>query len=84
MSLGGPRPGLLSQTALTEARARAGVFKARPGITGLAQLRGIDMFTPQTLAEFDALLIKELTVANYFRYVITTVLGGGSGDRVRL
>ena len=50
MSLVGPRPGLPSQTALTEARARAGVFEARPGITGLAQLQGIDMSTPERLA----------------------------------
>jgi lipopolysaccharide/colanic/teichoic acid biosynthesis glycosyltransferase len=83
MSLVGPRPGLPSQTALTEARARAGVFEARPGITGLAQLQGIDMSTPEALAEVDARLLSELGLANYFRYIVATVFGGGRGDRIR-
>jgi O-antigen biosynthesis protein WbqP len=82
MSLVGPRPGLPSQTALTEARARAGVFEARPGITGLAQLQGIDMSTPETLAEVDARMLSGLTLTVYFRYVVATALGGGRGDRV--
>jgi O-antigen biosynthesis protein WbqP len=82
MSLVGPRPGLPSQTALTEARARAGVFEARPGITGLAQLRGIDMSTPEMLAEVDARMLAELTLTGYFRFIIATAFGGGRGDRV--
>jgi O-antigen biosynthesis protein WbqP len=82
MSLVGPRPGLPSQTALTEARARAGVFEARPGITGLAQLQGIDMSTPEMLAEVDARMLSELRLANYLRCIVLTILGGGRGDRV--
>jgi O-antigen biosynthesis protein WbqP len=82
MSLVGPRPGLPSQTALTEARARAGVFEARPGITGLAQLQGIDMSTPEILAEVDARMLSRLTLTDYFRFVVATALGGGRGDRV--
>jgi len=83
MSLVGPRPGLPSQTVLTEARARAGVFEARPGITGLAQLQGIDMSTPEALAEVDARMLSELTAARYLKLIFVTVLGGGGGDRVR-
>ena len=82
MSLVGPRPGLPSQTGLTEARTRAGVFESRPGITGLAQLQGIDMSTPEMLAEVDARMLSELRLANYFRYIVSTILGGGRGDRV--
>jgi O-antigen biosynthesis protein WbqP len=82
MSLVGPRPGLPSHTALTEARARAGVFEARPGITGLAQLQGIDMSTPEMLAEVDARMLSGSTLTDYFRYVGATALGGGRGDRV--
>jgi O-antigen biosynthesis protein WbqP len=82
MSLVGPRPGLPSQTALTAARARVGVFEARPGITGLAQLQGIDMSTPEMLAEVDARMLSELRLANYVRYIVSTILGGGRGDRV--
>src|SRR3954467_4805891 len=43
MSLVGPRPCLPSQTALVEARRRLGVLEVRPGITGLAQVNGVDM-----------------------------------------
>lgn len=82
MSLVGPRPGLPSQAALTAARARACVFEARPGITGLAQLKGIDMSTPERLAEVDAHMLSELGLTNYFRYIVATVFGGGRGDRV--
>jgi len=83
MSLVGPRPGLPSHSALIDARERRGVFDARPGITGLAQLEGIDMSTPELLASSDARMLQELSSANYFRYIIATVVGGGRGDRVR-
>lgn len=83
MSLVGPRPGLPGHLELTDARARMGVFDARPGITGLAQLQGIDMSDPMLLATTDAKMLKDLGVVAYFRYVILTVLGGGAGDRVR-
>lgn len=83
MSLVGPRPCLFSQEALIAARAARGVYEARPGITGLAQVNGIDMSTPELLAETDREMLAELTVAAYFKYVLMTALGKGSGDRVR-
>jgi len=83
MSLVGPRPGLPSHAALTEARMRAKVFEARPGITGFAQLEGVDMSTPERLAEVDARMLAKLNVACYFRCIVKTVIGGGRGDRVR-
>src|SRR3954447_22659873 len=54
MSLVGPRPCLPTQTELVAARRRLGVFSVRPGITGLAQIRGIDMSDANRLAEVDA------------------------------
>lgn len=83
MSLVGPRPCLFSQSELIADRAALGVFDMRPGITGLAQVRGIDMSTPQLLAETDALMLKELNIASYFRYILMTVAGSGGGDRIR-
>jgi O-antigen biosynthesis protein WbqP len=84
MSLVGPRPGLPSHTALTEARVHAGVFEVRPGITGIAQLKGIDMSAPEMLAAVDAQMLSKFTVTDYFRYIVATILGGGRGDRVNL
>lgn len=83
MSLVGPRPCLFNQRELIAHRAALGVFSARPGITGLAQIQGIDMSTPGLLAETDAQMIASLTLRDYFRYIFLTVLGRGSGDRVR-
>jgi len=83
MSLVGPRPGLFNQEELLQERASRGVLDVRPGITGLAQIRGIDMSTPRELAEVDRQMLDALTVRAYFRYLVLTVLGRGSGDRIR-
>ncbi len=83
MSLVGPRPCLFNQTDLISERASLGVFDARPGITGLAQLNNIDMSTPKLLAETDARMLREMTLANYLKYLFITLSGKGSGDRVK-
>ncbi|WP_152084880.1 sugar transferase [Pseudoalteromonas sp. A25] len=82
MSLVGPRPGLYNQEELTYAREVKGIYSVRPGITGLAQVSEIDMSTPELLATTDRQMIDTLTVANYFKYIVMTVTGSGSGDRV--
>lgn len=83
MSLVGPRPCLPSQNELVTIRQNLGVFNTRPGITGLAQIQDIDMSTPQKLAEVDLQMIRTLTLGHYFSYIVKTVLGSGSGDKVR-
>ncbi|WP_417284118.1 sugar transferase [Comamonas sp.] len=82
MSLVGPRPGLFNQTELLNARQRNGVFSVRPGITGLAQVNGIDMSTPELLAQMDAKMLANLTIAGYFRFIFQTLMGRGRGDAV--
>lgn len=83
MSLVGPRPCLFNQEELIAEREQRGVLKARPGITGLAQVNEIDMSTPVLLAETDAKMLEKLTLADYFKYIMMTVVGKGSGDRVQ-
>lgn len=83
MSLVGPRPGLANQIELTAAREAHGVFAVRPGITGLAQVNEIDMSTPELLAKTDAEMIRTASFKTYFKYIFLTVIGSGSGDRVR-
>lgn len=83
MSLVGPRPCLFSQEALIVERAERQVFNVRPGITGLAQIQGIDMSTPRLLAETDARMLQDLGLTAYFTYIIKTVTGAGRGDRIR-
>ncbi len=83
MSLVGPRPNLYNQEELIAERDALGVYAVRPGITGLAQVNEIDMSTPQLLAETDAKMIRELSLGNYFKFIVQTVTGKGAGDRVR-
>lgn len=83
MSLVGPRPCLPNQLELIREREQRRVFDVRPGITGLAQIRGIDMSIPALLAEVDRQMIKTLSMVNYFRYIVLTATGRGAGDRVR-
>ncbi|MEL0622244.1 sugar transferase [Marinomonas arenicola] len=83
MSLVGPRPGLFNQEELLTERDALQVFDVRPGITGLAQVSDIDMSTPKLLAQTDAKMIASFSLINYFTYIVQTVTGKGSGDRVR-
>lgn len=82
MSLVGPRPCLPSQEELIQARSNLSVFTVRPGITGLAQIQGVDMSMPQRLAMIDAEMISKFTVIDYFSCIVHTVFGKGQGDRV--
>lgn len=83
MSLVGPRPCLFNQEELINEREKRGVLAARPGITGLAQVNDIDMSTPELLAETDAKMLADLSLTKYFQYIVMTVAGKGSGDRVK-
>lgn len=80
MSFVGPRPCLSSQTQLIEERDRRGVYVLRPGITGPAQLSGIDMSTPLKLAEADAAYLGRIHFVGDMTSVVLTALGRGRGD----
>lgn len=83
MSLVGPRPNLFMQEELIAFRDAKAVYAVRPGITGLAQIRNIDMSTPALLAETDAKMIKQMSVTLYFKLIMMTVFGKGSGDPIQ-
>ena len=80
MSLVGPRPGLLTQYELINARTKYDVYTVKPGITGLSQIKGIDMSTPELLARSDAEMISKMNVVYYFKILALTALGKGKGD----
>ena len=82
MSIVGPRPCLLTQKELIKERKKLGIHKVIPGITGLAQIKGIDMSDPKLLAEVELNMIKSLTMKNYFYYFFKTLFGSGFGDKV--
>ena len=76
MSFVGPRPSLPSQTQLIEERKARGVFDVLPGITGLAQIRQIDMSDPARLAAADAEYLDKKSFIQDVRIIFGTVFGG--------
>ncbi|MCZ2484733.1 sugar transferase [Aquirufa antheringensis] len=82
MSFVGPRPNLFNQDELISERSMRGVYNVCPGITGLSQIKKIDMSTPKLLAETDAKMIAEFNNIAYFKYILLTVFGKGFGDRI--
>ena len=74
MSLVGPRPCLLNQKKLIIERKKRGIYKVKPGITGLSQVSGVTMRTPKLLAKTDLKMIKQLNLPNYFYYIFRTII----------
>jgi O-antigen biosynthesis protein WbqP len=91
MSLVGPRPCLPTQAELIAARARLGVDRIRPGITGVSQVAGLDMSEPERLAAMDATYLTDISIGRDVSVLARTVLGvfrrrdaiGDAADRDR-
>ena len=73
MSLVGARPCLATQEELITQRKIRGVFSEKPGITGLAQLNGVDMSEPIRLANLDQEMLSGLSLYGYLKYIMMTV-----------
>jgi lipopolysaccharide/colanic/teichoic acid biosynthesis glycosyltransferase len=83
IALIGPRPCLPVQTKLIEEREKRGVLSVLPGISGLAQVEGIDMSDPVRLAQRDADYVALRGVIPDIRIILHTARGNGRGDRVK-
>lgn len=75
MSLVGPRPCLPSQSELIIERQKQHVFDCLPGVTGLAQIRGLDMSRPSDVAKTDAEYKRSASLALDLRIMMGTLLG---------
>lgn len=83
MSLIGPRPCLPNQVELIHERGERGVLNVKPGISGYAQVRNIDMSDPVLLANTDAKYVSLRGLMLDMKIAIQTAFGSGSGDRTR-
>mgnify|MGYP001179758727 CR=1 FL=1 len=83
MSLVGPRPCLPNQLELIKWREKYNLYNVKPGITGLSQIKGIDMSDPEKLAQSDFLMISRINQIYYFKYLLLTFFGKGRGDKVK-
>ena len=76
LNLVGPRPGMLNQQELYDARSKKNIFDIKPGISGLSQVLGYDMSDPIKLAEVDSIYIQYrsfnldliILMATFFKY----------------
>lgn len=53
MAFIGPRPLILSETGIHTSRLQEGVYFLRPGLTGLAQVNGRDLVSPEHKVAYD-------------------------------
>jgi lipopolysaccharide/colanic/teichoic acid biosynthesis glycosyltransferase len=83
ITLIGPRPCLPSQAELIELRKKQGVLKLTPGISGLAQVNGIDMSDPVTLVQWDARYLALRSIILDLKICVATAFGRGRGDRIK-
>ena len=73
MSFVGPRPCLTNQKKLISERKKRGIFKVRPGITGLAQIKEVTMKKPILLSKIELEMIKKMNLYYYLYYILVTL-----------
>ena len=73
MSLIGPRPLIPEETDIHELRKQYGVYRVRPGLTGLAQINGRDRLSCEEKAELDREYVEHCGVAADAAILLKTV-----------
>ena len=73
MSFVGYRPLILTEEKCNDMRARLGVFTARPGISGYAQVHGRDDVYYKNKAIMDAYYVKHASLGFDLRILLQTV-----------
>ena len=81
MSLIGPRPCLLNQHDVVDARNVWGIFDVRPGLTGWAQANGVDMRDSEKLARYDAEYVGLQSVWFDFLILKKTLFGNSDSRK---
>ena len=74
MSLVGPRPLIKEERDIHEMRRKYGVYKHKPGITGLAQICGRDMLSDVRKAECDAIYVENISFTVDAKIFLATML----------
>ena len=73
MSIVGYRPALPTQVYLNNRRDALSVHALRPGITGLAQVKGRDLLTDEQKADLDSEYVENWSLALDLRILLATV-----------
>jgi len=83
LSVSGQRQCLPVQVELVSERKARGVLEILPGITGLGQVKGIDMSDPVHLAKCDELYLSQMSFLYDLSLIWYTLLGAGREDRIK-
>ena len=83
MSVVGPRPLIPKEEEAHHLRRQYGVYRVRPGITGLAQISGRDLLSDREKARLDAEYVRRLSLGEDLRILFQTFVRVCSGDGVR-
>ena len=81
MSLVGPRPLIPNEEEIHTMRERFGVYRIRPGVTGLAQINGRDTVTPAEKVRWDVRYIEQISLWLDLKILLATIpkIFGGEG-----
>ena len=73
MSLVGPRPLISDEYEIHAMRMRFGVYSLRPGLTGLAQINGRDLVSPEEKVRWDVRYLENCGLWMDFKILLSTV-----------
>ena len=73
MSLIGPRPLIPEEEDIHQLRMQNNVYSARPGITGLAQINGRDLTSPEDKVYWDTLYVQECSLKLDLKILFSTI-----------
>lgn len=81
MSIVGPRPLISDEHEIHDLRMKFGVYRIRPGLTGIAQIHGRDMVTPADKVRWDVRYLERFGFWTDVKIVLSTIpkLIGGNG-----
>ncbi|MBQ9080070.1 MAG: sugar transferase [Clostridia bacterium] len=74
MSLIGPRPVVAAESELIHLRNSLGVYGIRPGLTGLAQVRGRDSVSVRRKAAYDAQYVERMSFGYDMGLLVRTLV----------
>lgn len=83
MSFIGPRPALWNQKELIRLRDKTGANSVRPGLSGLAQIKGRDDLPEKKKAEYDGKYVKNLSFLFDIKCFFGTILKVFKGEGVK-
>ena len=83
MSFVGPRPALYNQDLLIRLRTENGVYKLKPGVTGLAQIKGRDDLSIQDKVMHDRIYAENASIWLDLKIILATIKAAITGEGVK-